>query len=220
MRALLALCCLIVGAPLLQAQVIRVPQRSSQPSSWVAFGIGYHDMNAVIDGGTGTRWEFGTGLQYRGSLEQASGRNGTWGLTGTYARLPMTHVGDPGCGLLEECDAHGDVVQLLGMFRMGGGEGFHQIFEFGLGVTHFRNFTADDTDEPLVPRDGDNDFTLAVSYGFGFGFSTRTQIFLVQDFATMWHQRHGLAGSQSNFVQQRTTRVGLRYGMGSRTTRR
>lgn len=220
MRLFLALASLAIAASSLDAQVIRVPQRSAQPTSWFAFGVGYHDMNSVNDGGTGTVWQFGTGLQYRASLEQASNNQGAWGLTGTYARLPLTHRGDLGCGLTEVCDAHGDILQLLGTFRMGGGEGFHQVVEFGLGVTHFRNFTADDTDEPLVPRDGDNDFTLAVSYGFGFGFSTRTQIFLVQDFATMWHQRHGLSGSQSNFVQQRTTRVGLRYGMGSRTTRR
>ena len=217
MRPLLALTLLMFAAPELDAQVIRIPARSSQPSSWIAFGVGFHELNPVTDGGTGTTWYFGSGLQYRASIEQTSGTNGAIGLTGTYVRSPLEHAGDPGCGVESACDAHGDVFQLMATYRMTGRQGFHQVIEFGLGVTHFRNFTADDTDEPLTPRDGDNDFTLAVSYGFGYGFNSRTQVFLVQDFATLWHQRHGLSGSQSNFVQERSTRIGLRYGLGSRS---
>lgn len=215
MRAILLPVLLAAIAPSLGAQVIRVPARSNQPAAWISLNAGYLDMNAVNDGGTATVWDFGTGLQYRASLEQAMQNNGALGLTATYARLPMLHRGDEACASAS-CDAQGDIWQLLATFRMGGGQGFHQVIDLSLGVTSFRNFTLDETGAAVAPLDGDNDFTLSVGYGFGYGFSPRTQIMLVQDFTTMMHQRDGLSGNSSNFVQQRTTRLGIRYGLGTR----
>ena len=217
MRPLILLALIALGTAPLDAQVIRLPQRTSQPSAWTDLSIGFHSPNTVLDGGTGTTWDFGTGLLYRASIAQAMPNESSFGLTGTYARMPLSHRGELAC--LSPCDAHGDIWQALASFRMGGSEGFHQVIEFTAGVTHYRNFTADDTGEPLAPLDGDNDLTIGVSYGFGFGFSSRTHFVLVQDFVTTLHQRHGLQGNASNFVQQRTTRIGLRYGLGSRDRR-
>ena len=181
----------------------------------MSLAVGLHQPNPVPDGGTGTTWDFGTGILYRLSLEQAMPNQSSFGLTGTYARMPLSHRNDPACAT-SDCDAHGDIWQLLANFTLGGGQGFHQVIEFTAGVTHYRNFTDDDTGEALAPLDGDNDFTLGVGYGFGYGFSSRTQIVLVQDFVTTLHQRHGLSGGANSFVQQRTLRLGLRYGLGTR----
>ncbi|HUF28944.1 MAG TPA: hypothetical protein VMM18_18325 [Gemmatimonadaceae bacterium] len=213
-RVILVLLVLLPVAPI-DAQVITLPRRTTQPAGWTSFHIGFHESQGVNDGRTGTIWDFGSGLLYRASIEQARPGESSIGLIGSYARLPMSHRGDPAC-LISACNAHGDVWSVLANFRLGGGEGFHQILEFGLGITHYRNFTDDDTGARLAPLDGDSDVTLGVSYGFGYGLSRRTQIMLVQDFATSLHQGDGLQGGERRLVQQRTTRIGVRYGLGNR----
>lgn len=215
MRPITTLALIILCAAPLDAQVVRLPQRASQPLGWLSLSVGLHSSGTVVDGGTGTTWDFGSGLVYRASIEQAMPNQGALGLTGTYARMPLRHTGDASCP--DGCDAHGNIWQALASFQIGGGQGFHQVIQFTAGVTHYSNFTDDESGEPLAPLDGDNDFTIGVGYGFGYGFSSRTQLVLIQDFVTTLHQRHGLSGNTSNFVNQRTTRVGLRFGMGSRS---
>ena len=55
-----------------------------------------------------------------------------------------------------------------------------------------------------------------VGYGFGFPIGRTLQLTLVQDAAAVIHERTGLRGGQSSISQFYTTRLGVRYGLGSR----
>ena len=54
---------------------------------------------------------------------------------------------------------------------------------------------------------------VGIGNGFGYGVSDRLQITLVQDFGVLFHQRTGLAGNEGSTIQQRITRLGVRYGL-------
>jgi hypothetical protein len=200
-------------------QVMRLPG-SGEPAYWTSLSAGLFQTQAVLDGRTQTVWDFGQGVQYRASIEQAIGNQSSIGVTGTYARLPLTFtelapatdVSSCGGG----CDAHADVTSLTGSFHAGGGQGFHQVIDLAVGVTRFAHFRADDTDRRLGP-DGDTDFSFMVGYGFGYSLSPRTQIVLVQEYGSAFHQGDGLRGSDRRMNQQYTTRLGARFGIGTRS---
>lgn len=201
------------------AQLLEV-QRSTEPVVWTSLSAGFFQAQTVEDGRTSSIWEFGTGLQYRGSLEYALERGASVGAVVSYARLPLTYFSTsgtitPGCGA--GCDAHADLWSIMGVFHIGGGAGFHQVIDLAIGVTRYANFEADDGG--TLPPEQDTDLALAVGYGFGYTLGDRLQVMLVQDFAVSLHQGEGLSGGTSRTPQQRTTRLGVRYGLGSRTRR-
>ncbi len=178
---------------------------------WVSAGAGYHDPGSLADGRTNSDWIFSDGLGWRGSLEYGLRGGTTIGLVGTFARLPL-EVRSRTDGLTR--DADGDILSIQALFRAGGGTGLHQVIEVSAGIVEFRNFSARDSDESIGPPDGDRDFTFALGYGFGFGISTRAQVALVQDFGYTFHQREGLPASASRATMNRSTRIGLRIGLG------
>jgi hypothetical protein len=199
---------------------MRMP-RTDEPALWASLSAGLFQTQAVLDGRTNSAWDFGQGVQYRASLEQAVGNQSSLGVMGTYARLPLTYT-DLGqtidvlsCG--DGCNAHADVISLMGSFRAGGGQGFHQIIELSAGVTRFAKFREDDSGARLRPPNGDTDFAFTVGYGFGYGLSPRAQIVLVQEYGSAFHQQDGLRGGDRRNNQQYTTRLGARFGLGTRS---
>jgi hypothetical protein len=203
------------------AQILRVPKQRSEPAYWAGVGVGYYQMNAVADGRTGTGWDFGSGAQYRGTLEYSLGRGSSIGVTGTYARLPLRYVSltdSPLPGGAFEEDAHAQVTQLLGTFHAGGGEGFHYVIDAGLGVTRFANFESDATGATLLPS-SDTDLAFSIGTGFGYSSGKSAEFFLVQDYGNTIHQRDGLSNNARTNIQQLTTRIGARFGTGTRRSR-
>lgn len=192
------------------AQIMRLPSRT-EPAYWVTGGVGIMSQNDVSDGRTGSVWRFGQGLQWRGSAEFPISGGSTLGVTGGYARLPLTYDG-PACG---SCDADADVWTGHIGFHAGGGLGFHQVLQLGAGVTRFSNFRASASGETLPPE-GDTDFSFSLGYGFGYGVSRTFQLFIVQDFGAVLHQRDGLEGGARTLSQTNLTRAGLRFGFGAR----
>ena len=191
------------------AQILQLPGKR-RDVLWVAAGIGYYDPGSFSDGRTSSDWLFSDGLGWRASLEYGIGGGSTIGLLGTFARVPL----EVRPWSAPSTDADGDILSLQAIFHTGGGLGFHQIVEVSAGVVEFRNFRSKDTREKLEPLNGDRDFTFALGYGFGFGISRRTQIALVQDFGYTFHQREGLSASASRTTMHRSTRIGLRLGLG------
>lgn len=203
------------------AQILRVPKNTQEPALWAGLGIGYYQMNDVLDGRTNTAWAFGSGAQYRGTLEYSIGRGSSIGVTGTWAHLPLRYESLDGTplpsGALAE-DAHADVTSLMGTFHAGGGQGFHSVLEAGLGVTRYANFKSDASGATLAPV-GDTDFSFSVGYGFGYTMGRSAEFFVVQDYGNAIHQRDGLPNNARTNVQQLTTRIGARFGTGTRRSR-
>lgn len=219
-RAFAALVTLALAAPLADAQIMRVPQRSSDPVIWGSLSAGFYQFSDDIrDGRTNSVWRFGSALQYRGSAELDVGNGGAVGMAVGFADAPLTYFRtvagtDPECP--SACDAHAQVWTVMGTFHMGGGAGFHQIIDLSAGTTIYRDFRADGSNAQIGPESPDKDLSISVGYGFGWGFGNRLQIMLVQDAAYTMHQRDGISGSQSSNSQQFTTRLGARFGLGSR----
>lgn len=214
---------LVACADALSAQR-RVPSiRGQEPSIWITGGVGLFTGNGVNDGVTESVWDFGnsTNLQYRGSLEKTIGTQSSFGLIGTYVRVPFTYSssavlppgGGESCG---QCEAHLDMMTLSLGFHIGGGVGFHQVIEGNAGVVRYTNLTRDSDGATLAPSDGNMDPIFSAGYGFGYGFNERTTINLVQDYGIALHEKTGLANGVRNTNSVRTLRFSLRFGFGSR----
>lgn len=211
-RLPVAVVVMLLAAPL-EAQIISVPNRElSRPPRFV-FGatVGIQALQSVIDGSTGTAWDFGQTISFGASLEKSLRRGSAAGVTGAYSRVPLRYY-DAGVvsGGGNGTDARADVITAAAQFTGGGGEGFHQLIQVSAGVIMFRNFTLDDG--RAVPPTQDIDPRLAIGYGFGYGFSARAEGFIMQEYAVALHQGEGLRGGDRRQYQQQTTRIGLRLG--------
>jgi hypothetical protein len=129
-------------------------------------------------------------------------------------RAVVPAQGDASCS--PQCDANVTVNSVWGTFQGGGGEGLHYVVEGGLGYTWFRDFENDDTGAAISGAETDKDFSFFLGTGFGYGLTRRLSINVVQDWAFVRHQGEGLSNSERTTTQQRTTRLGVRYGFGNR----
>ena len=232
-RFFLALLVLMFAAESVNAQ-IRRPTRvytTNDPDWWVSAGVGGFRGNGVNDGVTGSNWDFGnaTNLQYRASLEKAMDNGASFGIAGSYARVPFTYSADlakplpaseTGTRCLS-CNAHLDMTTLVLGFHSGSGTGFHQVIELNGGVAMYRNLTEDAGGAKLAPSKGNIDPLFSLAYGFGYGFSTRMNLdFIFADYTFAIHERTGLANGTSNTNSMPSLRVAFRMGFGSHTITR
>ncbi len=232
-RFFLALLVLMFAAESVNAQ-IRRPTRvytTNDPDWWVSAGVGGFRGNGVNDGVTGSTWDFGnaTNIQYRASLEKAMDNGASFGIAGSYARVPFTYSADlakplpaseTGTRCLS-CNAHLDMTTLVLGFHSGSGMGFHQVIELNGGVAMYRNLTEDAGGAKLAPSKGNIDPLFSLAYGFGYGFSTRMSLdFIFADYTFAIHERTGLANGTSNTNSMPSLRVALRMGFGSHTVSR
>lgn len=214
--AVTLLALLALAAPALDAQIVRLPRRSREPALWASVAGGYMQMGSVNDGRTQSVWAFGDGFQFRGSLEYAIGSGTTVGVVASTAHLPLRYLGST--AETADVDAHADVRTLHAGFHAGGGIGFHQVIQVGLGVTQFANLRSDQGSSDLEPS-SDTDFSFALGYGFGFTMSSRLHVSVVQEYGSSIHQSEGLSNDTRRATNQFTTRLGVRVGAGARRTR-
>src|SRR5947207_8746237 len=117
-----------------RGQIMRPSPRVPEPKSWLSFSVGVMDLSDVHDGSTNTVWEFGNTVQYRISFEIPVQHQSTFGLSGSFARVPLAYVEGARLGppspCAPSCDADATVTQLLATFHAGRGAiGFHQIID-------------------------------------------------------------------------------------------
>ena len=224
--ALLALAALVSAAPL-EAQIFKVPRRVAEPAFWAGAHAGYFQLQDLADSRSNSVWRFGGTVQYRASLEYSLGRGSSIGVTGTYARMPLSYESLDGSPLFSvtqsptldtRADAHADVTSLMATFHSGGGDGFHYVIDAGLGATRFAAFRTDRGDLALRPR-SDTDPAFTIASGFGYSTGARTEFTLVQEYGNVFHQRAGLPNDVRTNAQQLTTRLGVRFGLASRRSR-
>jgi hypothetical protein len=206
---------LVLGAATASAQIIR-PVFRSRPAAWTSLAIGWTNQQGFCDRDSGDCYDFGSGPQWRASLEMPFGYGGTTlGIVGTIAKTPLIYRGT---GLTTNsclnCDADATVSQIFGVVRMGGSSGFHQVIDLSAGTTMFSNFRATNGGAKLGSGKMTQNFSFGVAYGFGYGFSPRAQVFFTQEYALEILPRQ--SGNANNYAQQTTLRIGGRYGLGGR----
>src|SRR5262245_11967055 len=157
-------------APELEAQFPRTPRGGSQrtePQFYASLWVGYHQLQPVDDGTSGSTWDFGSAAEYRATLEYSIGNESTLGVAGRYAKMPLVYSTFTGSGVCARCDADAVVQSIEGFFHIGGRPGFHQVIELGAGFTQFRDFRARQGKVELPPK-SDTDFSFSLAYGFGY----------------------------------------------------
>lgn len=216
MRTILLAAALVgMTAEVARAQIIR-PVRRNNPMAWTSLSVGFLQQQSFHDPQTNSSWEFGSAAQWRATLELPLGSGAALGVTGTMARIGMIYHGQPqivdprSCS---SCEADANISQLLATLRLGGGSALHQVIDLSAGYTFFHNFKSE-AGQALGPDKAINDFTFGLGYGFGYSFSPRAQVFFVQDIALIIHRAGD--GDLENIPQQRVTRIGGRFALGSR----
>lgn len=204
---------------------------TADPDYWVSGGLGGVRGDGVNDGATASSWNFGgsTNLQYRASLEKGWTNGSSFGLSGTYARVPFVYSSTlatplpPGasgtrCGT-GGCNAHLDMMSLIGMLHYGSGAGLHSIAEAGGGIVAYNNLKRDSDGAELAG--GNNiDPIFTFDWGLGYGFNDRTNLDVVWDWSIALHERNGQSNGVSNTNTITGLRVQLRMGFGQRSIRR
>jgi hypothetical protein len=210
-RRVLVVCALVAGAEVAQAQIIgREQVFSREPIGWVSLGIGWMQQGAFNDPETGDGWDFGGAPLWRATLEFPVARGATFGVAGTIAKVPLIFDGST----CSRCDADANVSQVLGLFRLGGGSGLHQVIDVQAGITMFSNFREVDSGTRLGTGEMSQAFTFGIGYGFGYPLSPRTHVTLGQDWGLIILKRQ--PGTSQQTVQQASTRIGIRFGLGDR----
>lgn len=213
-RMLVALALMLVSAAAADAQIIDSRQvGTGEPVAWTSLSLGWLQHGGLCDPDSNSCWNFGSAPQFRATFDMPVGRGATVGLAGTTSRVPLVYDGGllSGCN---RCDADANVSQILGNLRIGDGNGLHQVIDISAGMTIFSNFRTTTNGTKLDPARTVSSFTFGVGYGVGYSLSRRFQMFVVQDWGLVIHKR--MSGQTNNTANQTTTRIGARYGMGSR----
>ena len=203
---------------------------TSDPDYWISGGLGGVRGDGVNDGATASTWNFGnsTNLQYRASLEKGWTNGSSFGLSGTYEKVPFVYSSTlatplpPGasgtrCGVAG-CNAHLDMMSLIGMLHYGSGAGLHSVVEAGGGIVAYNNLKRDSDGQELAG--GNNvDPIFTFDWGLGYGFNEQTNLDVVWDWSMALHERSGNNGV-SNTNTMPGLRIQLRMGFGNRSFRR
>lgn len=216
-----ALAATVLGALLLaaarpaDAQITARRPLPPDPQFWVSVSPGLLQSQSVNDGESGSVWEFGSALQWRGSLEYGIGGGNAIGVVGTYANMPFTFFDPSGC--YDGCDANVDVVGIAATFHGGGGQGLHQVIDASAGVVQYRSFDIrGGSVDPAIADRTDTDGAFSIGYGFGYEVSPRFQLSIVQDVGVLLHQKKNLPANASGVVRTQATRLNVRLGLGQR----
>lgn len=205
---------LTLSAAVAGAQIIR-PNFSRSPAAYASLGIGWLQQQGFCDKDSGDCWDFGNAPQWRASFELPLGTGGSaWGIAGTLARVPLQYIGTGLVNSCTRCDADATVSQIMGLFKMSGGQGFHQVIDVAAGAVMFSNFRESSGGGRLGTGKTTTRFGGTLAYGFGYGFSPRSEFFVEQEYGLIILPRQ--TGSNQNTVQQQTLRIGARFGLGDR----
>lgn len=232
-RILFPLLLMTFSAASLGAQ--RRPQvyTTSDPNVWVSGAVSGFRANEVNDGVTGSKWDFGnsTNFQYRASFEGGMANGSSFGIAGSYAKVPFVYSADLSVPMpsgvsgtrcdvaVGGCDAHLDLMTLVVTFHSGSGIGLHQVLELNGGIVTYRNLKRD-SDGAKLAGSGNIDPLFDLGYGFGYGVNARTNIDVVSDYGFGLHERKNLSNGVGNTNSMPGIRVLLRMGFGSRKVSR
>ena len=185
-------------------------RRFGQPNAWASLGVGWLQQGGLCDPGSGSCWDFGSAMQWRGTLEYPMSRGATIGVAATTSRVPLRYQSALVC--TTPCDADANISQYLGQLHLGGGTGIQQAIDITAGMTVFTNFRSKDTGIRLEPSKSVSTFSFGVAYGFAFPLRQNFLLTLTQEYGQIIGKR--MSGRSSNTAQQNITRIGARVGLG------
>ena len=198
------------------AQVAPLPADRGTPAAWVSVAGALVDLASFHGGEDGAVWNWGSGVQVRGTLERAIRRDMTVGVSGSYARLPLSVSG----GACSGCRGDGTVWQAMGLFRLGGGGGvgFHSALEASAGVSGFTSFTRGSdplsVPGPLTTPHRSIVPSASVSYGVGYTLNPGLELTFVQELGIFFYGPSAAAPSDASSTPRfQTTRLSLRYAL-------
>lgn len=198
------------------------------PDIWLSGGVGGFTATGVNDGRTATTWNFGnsTNWQYGASLEKTVGPGTSFGIAGTYARVPFAYSGPPlpvipGSGETcnPNCNAQLNMSTIVATFHVGSGRGFHQVIALDGGIVNYAGLKRE-SDGATLAGGSNTDPLFSFGWGFGYGLDDRTQIEFLPKYAVAIHERSGLSNEVSNTNSVRSLNLTLRMGFGVRSLRR
>ena len=202
---------LVLFAATAHAQIRRQPQNiNNDPDYWVGVSLGYMEGVTLSDEQTGAIWNFGYSSQIRATLEKSFGRGATVGIAAGFSSVPLTYQGgnfNSGCG---NCRADADINQYTAFVRIGGGTGFHGLYQIEGGVTQFTNFREQGSGNHLDPTNGTYDGTLGFGGGIAYGLSRTSDIYIAEMLDFVFHRQD--AGVQQQAPRFFTFRGGFRFG--------
>jgi hypothetical protein len=210
-RTVCSMLVLLAAASASHAQIRRQPQTfNNDPDYWVGLSVGYVDGITLSDDQTGSIWRFGYSSQIRATLEKTISRGATVGVSAAFSSAPLTYVSGNFNSLCSECTADADINQYTAFVRIGGGQGFHGMYQLEGGVTQFTNFRERTSKDRLDPANGTYDGTVGFGGGISYGFSRTTDIYAGEMLDFVFHR-------QSSTVEQQAPRIftfrgGFRFG--------
>lgn len=208
--ALMALAVPAIGG----AQISRAPRGGYQtePGYWVGVSYGFLDGITLNDGQSNSTWQFAYSSQLRATLEKSLGSGVTAGVSAGFASPKLVYTGRAIGTVCGSCEASADVSQYLAFVRVGGGPGFHALFNLEGGVTEFSKFRDRTSGANLDPSSAAYDFTFGFGGGFAYGFSRNTDVYINEQMDLLLHHQ-GDTGAQSSSVPRMSVfRAGARVG--------
>lgn len=188
----------------LDAQLIKVPMADERsiPIS-VHAAAGYYLTQNRFDGVSGQNWYFGDAWQYRAGVDVGL-RSGSIGVSGTLATVPLQRGNSTA--------SRGEIQlrQLLATFRSPEPRAVGQMFEIGLGLSQWANYSGTDTPTG-ADAEARNAVAIAIGYGFYLPMGERFALTLVQDYTTAIGPSEGLPPGARRAQEMYTTRIGLRW---------
>ncbi len=210
-RATIAAAALAALAAAILPAAARAQYASRSPGAWTTLSVGYQDLPNVHEGGSNSDWLIGGFPVFRGTIEMPVNRSSQLGAVVAFARMPMTYYGTDCTG----CNADATLWQALGMFRIGGGRGLHQVIEITAGVSSVQDIRQRSGGLKLGPGSPVIVPTVALGYGVGYPLTPRTELILLQEYGLMFFKRGDApAGSNGSTPRTQMTRIGLRMGLG------
>lgn len=213
----------LLAAPMhtIAAQVVPLPGDSPAPTIWVSASGALLNLQSFHGGAGGEGWNWGDAVQLRGGVERALRRDMSFGVTGSYARVPLTVTG----GQCNGCQGKATAWQGMATLRLGGGGGigFHSVFEASAGAAGFTNFVRDGAavlPGPLTTAHRSIVPAIGASYGVGYGLIPGLELSLVQEVGIfIYGPSESAPSGASSTPRFQSTRLTLRYGLPQSGTR-
>ena len=206
---------LLATAATAGAQIGRRGPMLAEPRQWVGVALAFGNPGQVVDGSSGSTWNFGSATSFRLSGERTLANDITVGLAVSNASAPLRYTGTTATSAcLGGCEATASFTQLLVTGRAGryAYAGFQSSIEVGAGATIYSRFRRSDNDATLPPEKMDVDPTFTIGTNFAFAIRPTIQLFAVPEWGIIVHQRTGVPASSSTNNRYSAFRVGARYG--------
>lgn len=184
----------------------------SDPDYWVGLEYGYQSGMTIVDGPTGSEWDFGYTSQIRATFAKTIARGVAVGVAAAFSQPSLIYFpgfSGFGCDPTFGCTAKADVTQYLVFLQGGTGLGLHFVYSADAGITQIGNFR-DEFGDQLPPTTTSNDFSFGLGGGVGYGINRTMDAYIAENADLVLHSQGGSVQQQAPHMF--TLRLGFRAG--------